>query len=156
MTDSLGPTKEQLRKAVYEPPIVNQDTNRKAWRKISVFEELHNRGELEYHQLRAAEKFEKHWHGAHGANVRMSDEESSGNVDVEYARTYHAQKLADAADQLRAAEFLALEEIVKGRTVESVGRKWRPGNRMIARAQGLVLIFEGLEVLAVHWGLASN
>ena len=157
MEDALSPTREQLRRDEYIPPHIDQHTNRRAWRKITVFENLHNRGEIEYFHLRAAEKIEKHWHGALGADVRMGDDEGGGCPDVEYPRTYHAQKLAQAQEQLRPREWLALQDIIMGASLEEVGRKWRAvGTAKIARAQALVLVYEGLDVLGRYWGLASK
>ena len=157
MEDALSPTIEQLRRETYEPPQVDQQTNRRAWRKISVFDTLHNRGEIEFFQLRAAEKLEKHWHGAQGADVRMGADEGGGHPDCEYPRTYHAQKLAQAQAQLRPREWLALQDIIMGASLEDVGRKWRAcGTRHIARAQALVLVSEGLEVLGNYWGLTNE
>jgi hypothetical protein len=158
MDDALSPTSEQLRRDIYEPPQVDQQTNRRAWRKVSVFENLHNRGELEFFQLRAAEKLEMHWHGAQGACVRFSDETGSGfGEESEFPRTWHAQKLAQAQERLRPREWLALQDIILGATLEDVGRKWRSvGTAKIARAQGLVLVVEGLEVLGHYWGLTNE
>lgn len=154
---ALSPTLEQLEKGFYESPKVDQSTHRRAWRRLSVFETLHNRGEIEYFHLRAAEKIEKHWHGALGADVRMGDDEGGGCPDVEYPRTYHAQKLAQAQEQLRPREWLALQDIIMGASLEEVGRKWRAvGTAKIARAQALVLVYEGLDVLGRYWGLATT
>ena len=157
MEDTVSPTPEWLSKHTYEPPQVDQTTIRRAYRKISVFDELHNRGEIEYSQLRAAEKLEKHWHGAQGANVRMCDETSDGTAPEEYARSYHAQTLSKAQKVLRPKEWLALVDIIMGATVEQVGRKWRAvGTPKIARAQGLVLVCEGLEQLSELWGFRTK
>lgn len=157
MEDALSPTREQIRRDTYEPPQVDQQTNRRAWRRLSVFDGLHNRGEIEFFQLRAAEKLEKIWHGAHGADVRMGMDEGGGHPDCEYPRTYYAQKLAEAQQQLRPREWLALIDIIMGASLEDVGRKWRAcGTRHIARAQALVLVYEGLDVLGEFWGLKSG
>lgn len=157
MEDALSPTLEQLKRDTYEPPQIDQSTNRRAWRKVTVFENLHNRGEIEFYQLRAAEKVEKHWHGAQGADVRMGDDEGGSIADIEYPRSYHAQKLAQAQSQLRPREWLALQDLIMGASLEEVGRKWRAvGTGKIARAQGLVLVCEGLEVLGHYWGLTNE
>ena len=157
MDEALSPTREQLRHDHYEPPCIDQQTNRRAWRKVTVFENLHNRGEIEYFQLRAAEKLEKHWHGAQGADVRMGGDDEGGTPDVEYPRTYHAQKLAQAQGQLRPREWLALQDIIMGASLEDVGRKWRAvARREIARSQALVLVYEGLDALGRYWGLATK
>lgn len=156
MEDTVSPTPEWLNKHTYEPPVVDQTTIRRAYRKISVFDELHNRGEIEYSQLRAAEKLEKHWHGAHGADVRFGEEGGNGN-DLEYSRTYHNQMLSKAQKVLRPKEWLALVDIIMGATVEEVGRKWRAvGTKTVARAQGLVLVGEGLEQLSELWGFKTK
>ena len=75
MTENQGPTPEWMRKHAqqYEPPLVNQETNRRAYRKVSAFETLHKRGEIEYYQLRTAEALERHMYGAQGADVRIGD-----------------------------------------------------------------------------------
>lgn len=157
MEDALSPTREQLRHDTYEPPHIDQQTNRRAWRKLSVFETLHNRGEIEYFHLRAAEKLEMHWHGAQGACVSFSEDSGAYNDESEYPRTWHAQKLAQAQEQLRPREWLALQDIIMGASLEDVGRKWRAvGTATIARAQALVLVYEGLDVLGRYWGLASK
>ena len=156
MEDTVSPTPEWLSKHTYEPPQVDQTTIRRAYRKTSVFDELHRRGEIEYSQLRAAEKLEKHWHGAHGADVRFGEEGGNGN-DLEYARSYHSQMLAKGQKVLRPKEWLALVDIIMGATVEQVGRKWRAiSKREIARAQGRVLVGEGLEALAELWGFKTK
>lgn len=157
MEDALSPTREQLRHDTYEPPRIDQQTSRRAWRKVTVFENLHNRGEIEYFQLRAAEKLEMHWHGAQGACVAFSEDSGAAGEDSEYPRTWHAQKLSQAQDQLRPREWLALQDIIMGASLEDVGRKWRAvGRREIARAQALVLVSEGLDVLGRYWGLATK
>lgn len=158
MTDEvLSPTREQLKNGFYEPPKVDQNTTRRAWRKVTVFENLFNRGEIEYYQLRASEKLEMHHMGAQGADVRFTDEASGFNEDCEYPRTWHAQKLSQAQSQLRPREWLALIDIIMGASLEDVGRKWRAvGRREIARAQALVLVAEGLDVLGEFWGLKSR
>lgn len=154
---ALSPTREQLRRDEYVPPEINQQIHRRAWRKVSVFENLHTRGEIEMFQKRAAEKLEMHFHGAQGADVRFTDEASGYNEDCEYPRTWHAQKLSQAQSQLRPKEWLALIDIIMGASVEDVGRKWRAvGTAKIARAQGLVLVSEGLDVLGEFWGLKSG
>jgi hypothetical protein len=154
---ALSPTLEQLKRDEYIPPEVNQHTHRRAWRRVTVFENLFNRGEIEMFQLRAAQKVEMHFHGAQGADVRFTDESSGYNDDCEYPRTWHAQKLAQAQAQLRPREWLALIDIIMGASLEEVGRKWRAvGKREIARAQGLVLVSEGLDVLGSFWGLSNE
>ena len=157
MEETLSPTREWMSKHAYEPPQVDQNTNRRAWRKVSVFEELHKRGEIEYCQLRAAEKLEKHWHGAQGANVRMSEDDSGTAHDVEYARTYHCQVLAKARAILRPREWLALQDLIMGASMTDVGRKWRAvASAKIARGQALVLVSEGLEQLSELWGFKTK
>ncbi len=152
MTDeALAPTLEQIKRAVYEPPQVDQQTNRRAWRKLSPFDQIYKRGEIEYCQHRAAEKLEAHWRGAQGFDVRQSDDAGSGER-LEYPRTYHAQMMAKAKEAVLPREWLALMCLLEETDdLESIGRKWRAcAYRKIARAQGLSLVSTGLERLAVH------
>jgi len=157
MEDALSPTLEQLKRDVYEPPLVDQNTNRRAWRKLSPFDQLYRRNDIEYFQYRAAEKLECHWMGAQGHDVRLSSEEGSSGERLEFPRSYHAQMVEKAKGELLPREWLALQCLLQDTDdLAGIGRKWRAvGTQKIARAQGLVLVSLGLERLAFHWGFAK-
>jgi hypothetical protein len=158
MEDALSPTTEWLRKHDYEAPQIDQETDRRAWRVVTPFDRLFKRGELEFFQLRAAEKLETHWRGSQGHDVRLSDEHSGGSGErLEYPRSYHTAMIVAAKRQLLPREWLAILGLLDGGDdLESAGRKWRAcGRREIARAQGLALVSTGLERLAFLWGFAK-
>lgn len=158
MDDALSPTVEWLRKHEYEPPQIDQQTNRRAWRKLSPFDQIYKRGEIEYCQFRAAEKLEAHWRGSMGHDVRQSDDQAGSSGErLEYPRSYHAQMLAKAKETVLPREWLALMSLLEETDdLQSIGRKWRAvGTAKIARAQGLALVSTGLERLALHWGFAK-
>ncbi|CAA2139553.1 hypothetical protein HYPP_01505 [Hyphomicrobium sp. ghe19] len=157
MEDALSPTREQLRRATYEPPQVDQQTDRRAWRKLALFDQLYRRSEIEYFQFRAAEKLEQHWYGAQGHDVRLSDETGGSGERLEYPRSYHAQMVERARLELLPREWLALQCLLQEtEDLASIGRKWRAvGTKTIARSQGLMLVSLGLERLAFHWGFAK-
>lgn len=157
--DAMTPTPEWLAKhrQEYVPPQQDQNTDRKAFRHLSPFEILHNRGDIEYSHFQAAQKLEKHLYGSMGADVRSS-EEHGGNSDVEYARSYHAQMVASAKKEVLPDEWAALNDLLHGlRTVETIGRdRCGASRREICRARGLGLICGGLERLAYHWSFISK
>jgi hypothetical protein len=157
MTDTVAPTLEWQRKHQHEAPVTDQARARKTFRRVTQFETLRNRGDIEEAHFRAAQKFEKHVYGAQGADVR-SDDDTAGNSDVEYARTYHAQKLALARDELLPQEFSALLSLVHDlQSVEDIGRKISGAQkREIARARGLGIVVSGLERLALMWGMKGR
>jgi hypothetical protein len=154
---ALSPTREQLRRDTYESPQVDQQTNRRAWRKLSTFDQLYRRNEIEYSQFRSAEKLEQHWMGAQGHDVRLSHEEGGSGERLEFPRSYHAQMVEKARRQLLPREWLALQCLLEDTDdLAGIGRKWRAiGTQKIARAQGLLLVSLGLERLAVHWGFVK-
>lgn len=160
MSDTLGPTPEQLRKGTYEPPSKDRDTNRVSYRKVGMFEQLHNRGELEYCHVRAAERLIQHVEGSLGHDVRILDpwEASGGGKADEFPRTRHANELADAINQLLPREWSALKNIIHGiKTIEQIGRETTGGTyRQINRAHGLRIVTSGLERLAYHWDFISK
>lgn len=161
MTENQGPTPEWMRKHAqqYEPPLVNQETNRRAYRKVSAFETLHKRGEIEYYQLRTAEALERHMYGAQGADVRIGDggDESPRDMAGGLARAYHAAKVANAEAQLLPVEWRALMGLTLGiTTLEEVGRSLTQyTKREVLRARGLGIVSSGLDRLAASWGMSD-
>lgn len=155
--DSLGPTAERLSKSEgYDAPHVDKDTNRLAYRVLTIFETLHKRGDIEGDHLAAAKKLEKHYLGALGHDVRTG--EGSTEDPLEYPRSYHAQKLAQAQSEILHREWIALHILLdeRGSLIE-IGRTFRPiGSREIARATGLAIVTTGLERLAYLWGFKSE
>lgn len=162
MTEALGPTPEWMQKHAqqYEPPAKDRTTDRAAYRRVSIFETLHNRGEIEYCHLRAAERLTQHVEGSMGYDVRIMnpwETAGSGTAD-EFPRTRHAKAVEDAKDQITTQEWKALHTLIFGLgTVESVGRAVCKANkREICRARGLGLVSGGLERLAYHWDFISK
>jgi len=92
--DSISPTIEQLRRDTYEAPQRDQKHNRIAYKKLSPFETLLQRDEIDGNQLLAAQKFEGHYWGALGYDVRRG--EGSTHEPLEYPQFYHGEMLATA------------------------------------------------------------
>lgn len=160
MEDTLGPTPEWMRKHTYEPPAKDRETNRAAYRRVSTFESLHNRGDIEYCHLRAAERLAQHVEGSMGYDVRILDpwETSGGSAGDEFPRTRHAAELKAALALINPKEAEAIHALLWGLdTLEGLGRRLtNVGKREIARARGLGLIVGGLERLAYHWDFISK
>ena len=156
--DILTPTPEWLSKHTYEPPKIDQETNRRAGRHINSFEALFRRGDLDQCQFKAAEAFERHYHGAQGARVSMGDDTSDPDMHGGLARAHHARKIAEAEKTLSRKEYLALIMIMlEGRTLDQIGAMVYIGvKREILRARGLGVLCAGLDRLAEIWGLADR
>lgn len=155
--DTITPTPELLRKGGHwERPSTDQKTNRVAYRKLSVFESLHQQGKISDGAKLASDKLTRHLIGATGANVGSGDGGTDTSDMVEVPSIWHGQKVAEMrrvvanADQWSALVDIALEV----RDIEAVGRGWmgckQRGQAYIA---GLSLIRLGLERLAQHYGM---
>jgi hypothetical protein len=157
MTDTLAPTPEFLArfKGRLEAPATDQRVNRPAYRKLGAREVLARRGDIGADQALAAAKLERHWLGAQGINVTDPDAPGGAGEPVEFARTYHSQKLVEARVAVGVArEWDALIAALceETHTVEELGRRWKGyAKRENARTAGVCLICAGLERLATLW-----
>jgi len=155
----MEPTVEWLARYVHETPTLDQKTNRQAYRKLSLLEQLRKRDEITAEQLRAADKLEKHYFGSLGHDVRSDDGYTPD--PLEYPQAYHADKLrraaaAVASPRLWGALMVAIMND-SPRTVERIGFTARATKRReIARATGLEIINTGLELLTLHWGFLTH
>jgi hypothetical protein len=157
LSDTVAPTLEWQRKHQHEAPVTDQARARKTFRRVTQFETLRNRGDIEPEHYSAAQRFEGLYYGAQGADVR-TENETSGDTEREFARTACAQELARCEKALLPAEFRALEALVHDiQSVEDIGRKISGAQkREIARARGLGIVVSGLERLALMWGMKGR
>lgn len=157
MTEALAPPREQLAKFTYEAPKRDQTVNRVAYRRRSPLDTLWDRGEISHPMHLAAQKLDYHHKGAQGVRVQYG-EDCALNTDTEYPRTYHAQKLAIAEQNILPVEWVALTCMIEEtRTLEEIGRGIRSvSRREIARQAGLSAVSTGLERLALLWGFQDR
>jgi len=161
LADTIGPTPEQLAKvhrSRWERPEISQTVKRVAFSRLDMFEGLHKVGRISDACLSASKKLTLHYMGAQGVNVGSGDG-GSGDLDREFPRTYHAQKLAQIrslVDNARQWDVLcqAVEETAN---LESIGREWlgcrQRGQAYIA---GLSLLRMGLETIAEAFGMTNH
>jgi hypothetical protein len=156
--DTIEPTKEWIEKHVgqIEKPRRDQKVARVAYRKLSPFEVLFRNEDIDDEQFRAAQKLTRHWLGSQGVNVCDDVPSGSEGDPPEFARTYHAQKFAEArATVAHVQQWDAIMTMLdETGTVECVGRAWKQVKcRKQARAYGVSLVAFGLEALARLWGI---
>lgn len=149
--EALSPTPERLRRSHWDTPEVDQKTNRKAFRELSVIAYLLQRKDIEPEHAQAAYKFQRHMLGALGIDVRNGD--GSPDSECEYPRTYHAQMLAKARDELTPREFMIVERLCQDEsTPVSVGFGLSGYARAdAARPYGVSAINSALDRLSYFW-----
>ena len=152
MTECLAPTPERLRRSEWDTPETDAKTQRRAYRARDPFLEMLRQQEIDGSQFQAAEKFERHYHGAEGHDVRVQDYNEAGDVR-EFGRTVHATALADARKALSAKEFRALEVLVRqSSSLYQVGFGLSGyTNKKQAKAYALAVVQGALQRLVDLW-----
>jgi len=156
--ETIAPTKEQMRKAEYEPPAFDQKHVRRAFRKLNGFERIKT---LEPEHRQAVMKLEKHYYGAQGIDVRVDDDIQVDRDDVpdEFAQHRHAGLLEMAKKAVGSPRtWKALVcQIESTLTPTDIGQQWANiKGRQQAKGYGEGLIIGGLDALCMHWGLVSQ
>jgi hypothetical protein len=151
--EALAPTPERLRRSEWDQPEIDAKTQRRAYKQRDPFLEMLRMQEIDGAQLQAAEKFERHYHGADGHDVRVQDYASEASDNAEIGRTFHAAALADAKKTLSKREWHALETLVRdGATLVSVGMQLSIySNPKQAKAFGLAVTQGALQRLVDLW-----
>ena len=156
--DATAPTREQLRRFVFEPPQLDQKRNQQAYKKLNPFETLAGRDEIDGSQLLAAQKFERHYWGAFGYDVRRG--EGSTHEPLEYPQSYHGQVIASVKKVLILPQLYDVIEsqVVENMSLVDLGKYLRPSikRREIARNVAVTMISNALDILAIHWGQKSR
>jgi hypothetical protein len=151
--EAIAPTPERLRKGdAFQPPAKDQKHDRPAYRALSAAAVLLQREEIEPEHYEAAQKFYKHMLGAMGHDVRVDF--GAGQEPLEFPRTYHAQMLAKAREELTPREYMIVEQLCHDEaTPVSIGFGLsgyvRPD---AARPFGVSAINSALDRLSYFWG----
>lgn len=155
--DTIAPTPERIAKGGLLRPAQTQTERRAYWRHVDLFVRMAADDALDGDQSNAGAKLTRHWLGAQGIDVRVS-EGDGGNPDVECATTYHAQKLAQAMQMVPPRQWEALQLVLNGcdELYAIGGALCRRKDKAQARAAATVLIQEGLDVLVDLWGLKAG
>ena len=148
-----APTKERTRHGTVEPGFYQ----RQAHRAITQMEDTLRRQDIDPEQYQAGLKFEKHYHGMMGIDVRRGD--TTTPDPIEYPKFYHGEKIWHAAGALSSPDqYEAVRAFVIDDTpLVGIGRTIRPGvSHPVARATGLTAISVALDVLCYHWGIKTK
>jgi len=113
MTEALAPTPERLRRSEWDTPEIDTKTQRRAYKARNPFLEMLRNQEIDGNQFQAAERFERHYPGAEGHDVRVQDYVGEPSDKRQPPRTIHATHLAEARAALMPDEFRALECLVR-------------------------------------------
>lgn len=157
-TETISPTRERLNKGDrIEPPCHDQRQKRAYHRSIHPFEDLYAKGRINEGCRRAGEKLVQTYYGALGINVSSGDGDHMGE-SLEYARSYHAQKLAEAEKYVKhPVRWKGLLSVAaEEQDLQAVGRGWMGvADKARAYIAGLALVRMGLEDLSVLWGFSD-
>ena len=152
--ETMSPTIEQLRRHKYAAPQQDQKRHQVAYKRLTPFEILTQREEIDGNQLLAAQKFDAHYWGAAGYDVRKG--EGSTHEPLEYPQFYHGEMLARARKVLMLPHLYDVIEsqVVENMSLVELGQYLKPAtkDRKIARNIAVVLISTALDLLAIHWG----
>jgi len=155
MTEAIAPTPERLRKSKFDTPIVDQTQERRAYRARDIWDEMLRREEIEMPEYRAAERFEHHYLGMMGHDVRITDMSAPIVDDPKKRRGWekHVFALDEARQELMPKEFRALELLAMGtHDLKLVGVELsRYRNSDTARAYALRTVQGALERLSHLW-----
>lgn len=156
--ETMAPTPEWLAKFEHARPHVDQQTNRRAYRKISQAEQCWHKEEITQEQYAACRKLLMHYQGAHGVKVQHDDEATGLNTDTEFPTTYHNQKLDLACRAVKSsAAWMAMICFVdESMSLVQIGTAPGRTSHPVARAFALGLITAGLDNLVDHWGLSTR
>ena len=155
--ETIAPTLERIAKGRVEAPAIERNVVRRAHRSISEAESLLRAGKLTREQFEALSKLERHYYGSLGVDVG-DDDRRHGINEVDYAQTYHAQKVAEARRAMTPNEYAAqIMMIETGAKPEDIGRclgQWK--QRSMATGYGLSLLHTGTDRLIKLWGLQAH
>lgn len=160
-TATMQPTAERLAKSkAWLRPQTDMSTARAYFRSLSLFDNMAQRGTISGEMYHAAQRFEQHYRGALGHDVRMSEEPTLGDADpsrCQPSAIHHGGQLADAYKQISRRQGRALDMICEGTdSLVDIGRTlcgYQSDKQ--ASASGAVLIQEALERLSEYWGYTT-
>ena len=156
--DTIAPTREWQSKFDYEPPQLDRQTARTAYRKISQAERLFQRDDLTYAQFSASEKLLRHTLGAMGVRVQHSDDHSPLNDVTEYPITYHNQKVDEARHAVGNAKLWndLVSFVSESQTIVEIGTARGRTSHAVAKAYALGRIVTALDIVSDLWGLSTS
>jgi hypothetical protein len=161
MTTAILPTPERLTKSTrWLRPVTDQHSKRDYHRALNIVDRLLDSGAIEPHQHRAGDKFERHYLGAIGVDVRVGDDcaDGPGDLDGIPPTTYHGEKMLEAKAAMTERQFRALVYVYEGEDqLANIGSALcNRRDRAQASAAATVLIEEAVTVLADLWGLSQR
>lgn len=151
--EKIDPTPQRIAKGDVQRPQIDRETNRPYHRAVDEFDRLYAAGSIDWHAKLAADKLKRHYMGSLGVNV-ATGEGIAPDEACEYPRTYHAQKLDQAQRAVTSRMWKGLVILLteQGNVMHvgsSVCQRKQEGQ---ARAAGVTLISEALEILSKLWG----
>jgi hypothetical protein len=158
LNEVIEPTRERIRRGDIQGTRVDQKTDRRQFYAMGTWEKLLKEDSIKPEHYRAAAKLYRHNLGAMGVDVR-NDDDAGGDTVVEYSRTYHAQKMAEALGVLTRKESWAIVGLLNDAfgqrgALEYIGRVqtgWSCRHR--CKGFGQSLVQTALERIADRWGL---
>lgn len=169
MIDIVEPTVERLRKDEFSSPLVDSKNDRRAWRKLDIFQTLLRDNKIQTAHCDAGERFIRHYMGVRKYDVRITDLHTVSNASLDGVMDpwqYHGSRLAEARLHLLSDEYGAMEVLAKHETdpelslsnpIIFIGACYGGyKSRKEGMGYGLRLVISALERLAFLWGLKSK
>ena len=128
----------------------------RVYRQHGIVAKLNAKGLCRICHVQAFSKYEQHYHGALGHDVRMIGTGGDDHPDIESPRTYHAQKIAHANGAITDNQQWLIEQIIidSTATLDRIGGQLSGySERRQTTAYATAILVEALESLAKLWGM---
>lgn len=155
MSLAILPTREREQHAPgrVTHPEISQRRHQRASEVASYVKTLYKLGKLSDREYHAGQKFERHWLGAQGLDVRW---DIGGHTDLvgEEGVVYHGQRVEEARRLWLPHQYRAVVDTIEERKqLHEIGSAWmETNNRPQSYAAGLALVKLSLAQLSVYWG----
>lgn len=163
---ALAPTSQRAEKAVaaggdVDEPVSSRNVRRIHFRIVSPLQKMLGAEEIDHAQFQAGEKFQRHYEGYLGSDVRtgnMTSERVDTSEMADDPRHHHGLMVTAARLDLTPAMYGGLVQfLVEGQTLVDVGRTWKAfSDRHGARTAGASLVTLTLDRLVILWERISN
>lgn len=169
LLDTLEPTVERLRKDEFSQPQVDNKNNRRAWRRLDVFQVLLRDNKIQSAHNEAGQRFIRHYMGRQKIDCRITDLHTVSNASLDGLMDpwqWHGACLAELKQGILLPDEYSAMEYVSRRECEehsnenpivylgSVFGGYK--SRKEAHGYGYRLLLTALERLAYHWGLKQK
>ena len=161
MENLAAPNAEQAQSGTWEHSGERDGKRERTYRRLTQPVKLYKRDLIEDAQFHAAMKFEKHYYGMFGADVREGVEYS--DPECEMPTIYHGQKLSKLKEHLGFDFHVIVSMVIHDMSPDDVAAHYAKvtgepvsSRRQTKAAMGVDLIQRSLQKTADFWGLTQK